>query len=81
MLLYASFFGIECLNRASASVKLNLSSLKESIMRTYDNLITNKVFDNSGIVHDLPVQTEIDFYQELPSIIHSVIGNEAHRAD
>ena len=81
LLLYTAFIGAEVLNRMFGSLNLNLPSLSGISMRTYQNLTSNSLFDNSEIVRELDFKPELDLYQMLPMIVQSVSESRARQAD
>jgi len=81
LLLYTGFLGVEGINKISNLLNLKFPSLSGIRMRTYRNLISTNSFDNSQIVQDLNFRPEVDLYQMLPRIVHSVIQTKANQAD
>ena len=81
LLLYAGFFGVGGINKISSLLNLKFPSLSGIRMRTYRNLISTNLFDNSQIVQDLNFRPEVDLYQMLPRIVHSVIQTRANQSD
>ena len=69
MVLYAAVAGARLLNKILNLSGIRLPALRSVNSRTYRNLVTKNLFDNSKISKELSFKLTSTFYSSIPGIV------------
>jgi nucleoside-diphosphate-sugar epimerase len=69
VLLYLAVAGVGLLNKILSLVGIRLPELRSVSTRTYRNLVTENLFDNSETCRELNFKPTSTFYSSLPGIV------------